>query len=69
MQVFASSVACEKAADPARCKQQLREARTLSEADLNQIDAEGRERFWPPLVPKRISLDRLIDAGLKLCQS
>ena len=30
MQVFESSVACEKAADTARCRQQIRAARTLS---------------------------------------
>lgn len=69
MQIFAASRACESDADTGRCKQQLRAARTLSEIELSQIEAEGKERLWPPLLPKRIGLDPLIAAGLKLCQA
>lgn len=68
MQLFAASVACERTANPGGCKQQLRATRTLSEAELHQIDAEGLERVWPPLTAKRTSLDPVINAGLKLCE-
>ena len=67
MEVFRASAACGRDADVAGCRHRLRLARTVSEAELNQIDAEGRERFWPPLEPKRMSLDPVIAAGLKLC--
>lgn len=74
MEIFAQSVACEhdragsQTADTGRCKQRLREVSNLSEPELKQIEAEGLERFWPPLSPKKIRLDPLIDAGLKLCE-
>jgi hypothetical protein len=73
MRLFTESAACERkfgdtSAETARCKQLLRESRGISEADLAQIEAEGRERLWRPLSPKPISMDPLVDAGLKLCQ-
>jgi hypothetical protein len=69
MEIFRASAACEGNADAAGCRHRLRVARMLSEAELHQIDAEGRERFWPPLMSKRMSLDPMITAGLKLCQA
>jgi uncharacterized protein DUF2511 len=73
MQIFAQSAACarkfaDNSVETNRCKQRLRESRSLSEADLTQIEAEGLERLWRPLSPKPIGMDPLIDAGLKLCQ-
>jgi hypothetical protein len=72
--IFAQASACERGAagdtiGAAQCKQRLRQAVGLSEADLKQIEAEGLERLWPPLRPNRVSLERLIEAGLKLCRS
>ncbi|HEY7056497.1 MAG TPA: hypothetical protein VH458_08240 [Vicinamibacterales bacterium] len=67
--VFKEAAECEKtnAAETAACKRQLRDRERLSEEDLSQIEAEGRERLWPPLTPKQISLDAVVEAGTKLC--
>jgi hypothetical protein len=35
---------------------------------LKQIEAEGQERFWPPLAPPFKSLAPVVDEGLKLCK-
>jgi hypothetical protein len=69
MRIFAEASACERAkpADPGRCKQRILETHGLSEQELKQIDAEGRERTWPPLPPMRRSIAPLVDAGLTLC--
>jgi hypothetical protein len=68
MRIFADSARCEQnTADASRCKQRLRESRRLSEADLAQVEAEGRERHWPPLSPEPLAMDPIIEAGLKLC--
>jgi hypothetical protein len=40
----------------------------LSEAELKQILAEGRERTWPPLEPARASVEPILEAGRRLCQ-
>jgi hypothetical protein len=40
----------------------------LTDDELKQIDAEGRERLWPPLLPRRADLSPVIDAGIKLCR-
>jgi uncharacterized protein DUF2511 len=71
MRIFAESAACERktSTESVQCKQALREGRAISEADLTQIEEEGRERRWPPLSPTPISINPLADAGLKLCQS
>jgi hypothetical protein len=73
-QIFARSTACERdaAGDPIgadQCKQRLRQASALSEPELKQIEVESLERLWPPLQPKRASLEPMIEAGLKLCRS
>lgn len=67
MEIFAAAVGCDKDADPALCRKRLRATHTLSDADWDQIVAEGRERVWPPLSPPMMSLDPLLDAGKKLC--
>jgi hypothetical protein len=66
MRIFSAFAACE-GANAADCQRRVRIANALSEAEMTQIDAEGKERFWPPLEPKRIDLQPLIDAGVKLC--
>jgi hypothetical protein len=67
LDIFAKVSACERTAMPAGCRQRLREDFRLSEPDLKQIEAEGIERFWPPLTAPLKSLDPLVEAGLKLC--
>ena len=41
----------------------------LTEAELEQVTAEGVERRWPPLKPNRQSLDPLLNVGARLCPS
>lgn len=72
MRLFADTAACGQrftGSEEERCKRRLRELHDLSEADLRQIEAEGHERFWPPLAATKISLEPMIEAGLALCQS
>ncbi len=65
-QIFSQSSAC---AGSGRCRQRVRDAHALSDAELAQVEAEGQERRWPPLTPNRITLAPVIDAGMKLCGS
>ena len=67
MRLFAETSGCEKANSTERCKQRILETHGLSEQELKQIEAEGRERTWPPLSPMRRSVAPLVDAGLTLC--
>ncbi|CAN5707083.1 hypothetical protein BH18ACI5_BH18ACI5_01640 [soil metagenome] len=67
-QIFLQSSACETSANPAACKDDLRRRNSLSHEDLTQIEAEGRERRWPPLPRPKMSVQPVIDRGLKLCQ-
>ena len=75
MKPFAQSSACGIANDNAamrrvaECKARIREANKLTESDLARIDAEGVERFWPPLKPPLMSLDPIVDAARQLCPS
>jgi hypothetical protein len=39
----------------------------LTDAELQQIDAEGKERRWPPLAPAYASLDPILEMGMTLC--
>jgi len=64
MQIFTASGGC---ADSVSCKQRLREVHAISGAELQQIEAEGLERNWPPLPPKHVPLDPLLAAGRQLC--
>ena len=70
MQIFAKAAACNGTASdisaPA-CRQGLRDTHGLSDDELKQIEAEGRERRWRPLPPEYRSLKPLVEAGLKLC--
>lgn len=75
MKLFAQSSGCGIANDNdamrrvAECKARIREANKLTESDLARIDAEGVERFWPPLKPPLMSLDPIVDAARQLCPS
>ena len=59
-----SKTSPERTAD---CKRRLQQSHALSEADLKQIEAEGVERYWSPLVRPLMTLDPLVEMGLKLC--
>lgn len=70
--IFGSVMRCERttveagaASDP--CRHELRARHRLTEAELEQIEAEGRERLWPPLERRPARLEPLVDIGLKLC--
>ncbi|HVT46544.1 MAG TPA: hypothetical protein VHD57_02055 [Vicinamibacterales bacterium] len=68
--VFAESMQCEQwtdGRDAAGCKAGVRAAHGLSDGALAQIEAEGHERIWPPLPPRKQSLAPILDAGLQLC--
>jgi hypothetical protein len=69
MKIFAHSSACGggSAGSVSDCKARLRTRRTLSESELTRIEAEGAERYWPPLEPPLMSLEALIDAARQLC--
>ena len=72
MAIFEHATRCDSTnstspANAAACRRRLRQSHGLSEADLKQIDAEGAERFWSPLVRPLMTLDPLVDMGMKLC--
>ena len=69
MKIFAQSSACstEPPARAAECKARLRTRSSLSESELTRVEAEGAERYWPPLKPPLMSLDALTDAARQLC--
>ena len=69
MKIFAQSSACsnERPASVAECKARLRTRSNLSETELTRVEAEGAERYWPPLKPPLMSLDALTDAAKQLC--
>ena len=74
MAIFAQTARCETTAGAtsthaAQCKQRVRQSHGLSEADLKQIEAEAAERFWPPLGRPLMTLDPLVEMGLKLCHA
>ena len=66
MQIFRDAVRCDGQAEQApRCKALLRTGHGLTDAELVQIEVEGRQQVWPPLTHR--PLTPLLDAGLKLC--
>jgi hypothetical protein len=67
MQIFAGSEACKSRADGTGCRAELTRVQHLSDDELAQIEAEGRERSWPPLMAPKMSLDAVLRAGLALC--
>ena len=69
MKIFAQSAACsaESAGRVNDCKARLRTRSNISESELTRVEAEGAERYWPPLKPPLMSLDALTDAARQLC--
>jgi hypothetical protein len=69
MKIFAQASECGAAADAVSraCKARIRERHRLSETDLARIEAEGAERFWPPLELPLMKLDPVLDMARQLC--
>jgi hypothetical protein len=67
MQIFRASTEFTASPDESTCKQRLARARGLSADELSQVEAEGRERSWPPLTRPRRSTDAVLKAGAALC--
>ena len=69
MKIFAQSSACgsEPPASVAECKARIRTRSNLSESELRRVEAEGAERYWPPLKPPLMSLEALTGAARQLC--
>lgn len=69
--IFTDFVACKKDLTPGfsedPCKQRARQFVNLTDAELQQIEAEGIERRWPPQSPNRKSLDPLLKMAAQLC--
>ena len=66
--IYAELAACQKAQDAvSACKERVRLRAQLTDAELEQVIAEGVERRWPPLKPNRKSLDPLLNVGTRLC--
>jgi len=63
--IFADAMACRSVNES--CRHGIREARGLTDEELQQIETEGKERRWPPLAPEYVSLAPVVEKGLKLC--
>jgi len=67
MAAFASMTACAAHPSDDLCASATLERYGLSREEWTQVEAEGRERRWPPLPREYMSLDPLIAAGRTLC--
>ena len=69
MKIFAQVSECGAAADAVSraCRARIRERYRLPESDLARIEAEGAERYWPPLELPFMSLDPVITMARQLC--
>jgi hypothetical protein len=65
MAVFASVMSC--APGDASCSDAPLRRFGLTREEWTQVEAEGRERRWPPLTREPMTLDPLIAAGRPLC--
>jgi len=66
--VYAEFAACQESQNSlSACRDRVRVSAQLTDAELEQIIAEGVERRWPPQKPNRKSLDPLLAVGAKLC--
>lgn len=67
MQIFRTADGCTSSPDPASCRQRVGQSHGLSAEELAQVEAEGRERSWPPLTPPLKSTEPIVKAGAALC--
>ena len=64
--IYAELAACQKAKGTvSACRERVRVKAQLTDAEVDQIFAEGVERRWPPLKPNRKSLDPLLNVGTR----
>lgn len=67
MAAFASMTACASQPSSDLCASATLERFGLSREEWTQVEAEGRERRWPPLTREYMSLEPLIASGRTLC--
>lgn len=69
MKIFAQSSGCgsDSPTSVTECKARIRARSNISDSELTRIEAEGAERYWPPLTPPLMSLDAVNDAARQLC--
>jgi hypothetical protein len=67
MNAFAALERCHSEPDVNSCARDVRTRFGLSDEEARLIDAEGRERRWPPLTRGMMPLDPLVNAGRALC--
>lgn len=68
MRVFRAVESCRQdQTDTAHCRAQVMAQFGLSPAELSQVDAEGRERHWPPLPAELMTLEAILRDGAALC--
>ena len=71
MKIFSEASSCGAGvadqSSAVACRTTLRQEAGVSEAELQQVEAEGRERRWPPLERAPADLGPLVKAGLALC--
>jgi hypothetical protein len=65
--IFAERSACRAADAAATCREQVRTRHNITADELTRIEAEGTERRWPPIKPVFMSLEPVVQAGMKLC--
>jgi Protein of unknown function (DUF2511) len=68
MRIFGAADHCTSSPEAAACRQRLALAHGLSREELAQVEAEGRERSWPPLSPPRKSTAPVVRAGAAMCR-
>jgi uncharacterized protein DUF2511 len=67
-QIFAELASCKTAGNAPQCRQRIADRHGLAADEVPQIEVEGNERRWPPLVPQLKSFQKVLDAGLDLCR-
>jgi len=67
-QIFGELASCKTAGNVLECRRRVADRHGLSPDEAQQIDVEGNERRWPPLTPQRMSIQKVVDAGLALCR-
>jgi hypothetical protein len=67
MEAFKSMMVCGSSERDDRCAQTTLARLGLSPEEWTQVEAEGRERQWPPLTRDLMPLDQLVTAGQALC--
>ena len=67
MDAFASMKQCEATGRQEACSRGVQQRFALTADEARLIEAEGRERRWPPLARGLMPLEPLVEAGRALC--